>query len=69
MSFITYEIKKVSGAKGHGENYIKVKPPLIRHLLRKRLLKSVQTKNVHFPNSLKHTEEKRRKLKKFVRYL
>ena len=26
--------KKVSGAKGHGKNYIKVKPPLVRHLLR-----------------------------------
>ena len=30
--------KKVSGAKNHGENYIKVRPPLIRHLLRNRLL-------------------------------
>ena len=26
--------KKVSGAKDHGKNYIKVRPPLIRHLLR-----------------------------------
>ena len=26
--------KKVSGAKDHGENHIKVRPPLVRHLLR-----------------------------------
>ena len=26
---------KVSTAKDHGENYIKVRPPLVRHLLRK----------------------------------
>ena len=31
--------KKVSGAKDHGKNYIKVRPPLVRHLLRNRLLK------------------------------
>ena len=30
--------KKVSGAKDHGKNYIKVRPPLIRHLIRNRLL-------------------------------
>ena len=30
--------KKVSGAKDHGKNYIKVRLPLIRHLLRNRLL-------------------------------
>ena len=24
--------KKVSGAKDHGKNYIKVRPPLVRHL-------------------------------------
>ena len=29
--------KKVSGAKGHGKNYIKVRPPLVCHLLRDRL--------------------------------
>ena len=29
--------KKVSGAKDHGKNYIKVRPPLVRHLLRNRL--------------------------------
>ena len=30
--------KKVSGTKDHGKNYIKVKPPLVRHLLGNRLL-------------------------------
>ena len=30
--------KKVSGANDHGKNYIKVRPPLVRHLLRNRLL-------------------------------
>ena len=30
--------KKVSGAKDHGKNYIKVRPPLVRHILRNRLL-------------------------------
>ena len=30
--------KKVSGAKDHGKIYIKVRPPLVRHLLRDRLL-------------------------------
>ena len=29
--------KKVSGAKDHGKNYIKVRPPLVHHLLRNRL--------------------------------
>ena len=29
--------KKVSRAKDHGKNYIKVRPPLGRHLLRNRL--------------------------------
>ena len=28
---------KVDTAKGHGKNYIKVRPPLVRHLLRNRL--------------------------------
>ena len=28
---------KISGAKDHGKNYIKVRPPLVRHLLRNRL--------------------------------
>ena len=31
--------KKVSGAKDHGENCIKVRPPLVHHLLRNRLFK------------------------------
>ena len=30
--------KKVSAAKYRGKNYIKVRPPLVRHLLRNRLL-------------------------------
>ena len=30
--------KKVSGAKDHGKNYIKVRPLLVRHLSRNRLL-------------------------------
>ena len=29
--------EKASGAKDHGKNYIKVRPPLVRHLLRNRL--------------------------------
>ena len=35
--------KKVSGAKDHGKSYIKVRPPLVRHLLRNRLLISIAT--------------------------
>ena len=35
--------KKVSGAKDHGKNYIKVRPALVRHLLRKHLLRLHQT--------------------------
>ena len=34
--------KKVSGAKDHGKNYIKVRPPLVRHILRNRLLQFSQ---------------------------
>ena len=30
--------KKVGGAKDHDKNYIKVRPPLMRHFLRDRLL-------------------------------
>ena len=30
--------KKVSAAKDHGKNYMKDRPPLVRHLLRNRLL-------------------------------
>ena len=29
--------KKVSAAKDHGKNYMKDRPPLVRHLLRNRL--------------------------------
>ena len=36
--------KKVSGTKDHGKNYIKVKPPLVRHLLRNRLF--------HWPDAI-----------------
>ena len=35
--------KKVSGTEDHGKNYIKVRPPLIRHLLRNRLLTPILT--------------------------
>ena len=31
--------KKVGGVKDHGKNYIKVRPPLVRHLLGNRVLK------------------------------
>ena len=34
--------KKVNGAKDHGKNYMKVRPPLVRHLLRNHLF------SVHF---------------------
>ena len=30
--------KKVSGTKDHDKNYIKVRPPLVHHLLRNRVL-------------------------------
>ena len=29
--------KKVSARKGHGKNYVRDRPPLVRHLLRNRL--------------------------------
>ena len=29
---------QLKSAKAHGKNYIKVRPPLVRHLLRNRLL-------------------------------
>ena len=38
MSFIAYQIKIIGGAKDHGKNYIKVRRPLVRNLLRNRLL-------------------------------
>ena len=46
MSYLrlTYEYEsyalpdaKISTTKDHGENYMKVKPPMVRHLLRNRL--------------------------------
>ena len=37
MSFIAYQIKKVSGAKDHGKNDINVRPPPVRHLLHDHL--------------------------------
>ena len=37
--------KKVSAAKHHGKNYIKVRPLLVRHLLRNRLLLVPRIKN------------------------
>ena len=40
--------EKVSGAKDHGKNYIKVKPPLVHHLLRNRPLSSVSCKMALF---------------------
>ena len=38
--------RKVSGAKDHGKNYIKVRPPLVRHLLRNRLLQKDRFKGL-----------------------
>ena len=32
---------KVGTAKDHGENYMKVRPPLVRHLLPNRLLQTI----------------------------
>ena len=37
MSFIFYQITKVSTAKDHGKNYMKDRPPLVHHLLHNRL--------------------------------
>ena len=34
ISFISYQIRKVSTEKDHGKNYMKDRPPLVRHLLR-----------------------------------
>ena len=33
--------EKVSGAKNHGKNYIEVRPPPVRHLLRNYLLSRI----------------------------
>ena len=32
---------QLKSAKAHGKNYIKVRPPLVRHLLRNRLLSTM----------------------------
>ena len=42
--------KKVNGAKDHGKNYIKVGPPLVRHLLRDRLLLLLEFGNTTGPS-------------------
>ena len=34
--------KNVSSAKDHGKNFIKIRPPLVRHLLRNHLLSTVK---------------------------
>ena len=39
--------KKVSGSKDPGKNYIKVRPPLVRHLLRNRLFHSYTYHDVY----------------------
>ena len=44
---------KVGAAKDHGENYMKVKPPLVRHLQPNRLL------CVSIPETLLHLTLKR----------
>ena len=44
--------EKVSGAKDHGKNYIKVRPCPLRHLLRNRLLIALLTTRL----SLSHTK-------------
>ena len=40
--------KNFSRAKDHGKNYIKVRPPLVRHLLRNRLYESLIFKDMTF---------------------
>ena len=39
---------QLMSSKAHGKNYIKVKPHLVRHLLRDRLLYFVHLLRVHF---------------------
>ena len=39
--------KNVSGAKVHGKNYIKVRPPLVRHVLRNRPLIANLSTSIH----------------------
>ena len=54
--------KKVSGAKDHGKNYIKVRPPLVRHLLGNRLL------NYYFFHHFFHQVEHAWATKTYVPY-
>ena len=37
---------KVSAAEDHGENYMKVRPPIVRHLLRKCLLSAIKPSKI-----------------------
>ena len=43
----TFSNTKVSAAKNHCENYMKVRPPLVRHLLRNRLLNVSKATIIH----------------------
>ena len=52
MSFIAYQIK-ISGAKDHGKNYIKVRPPLVRHLA----LSSIICNNYSPPQSFQRRKK------------
>ena len=42
---VTELVLQLKSAKAHGKNYIKVKPHLVRHLLRNRLLTTVLNGN------------------------
>ena len=62
--------KKVSGAKDHGKNYIKVRPPLVSHLLHNRLSYSKQwnhTANRYFRCGSKFVEKVLKIASKFER--
>ena len=48
-------VLQLKSAKAHGKNYIKVKPHLVRHLLRNRLLKVVDFMLVHSVATLRTT--------------
>ena len=45
--------KKVIGAKDHGKNYIEVRPPLVRHLFRNRLLSTSHVFSIRRQRSVK----------------
>ena len=49
---------KVSGAKDHGENNIKVRPPMIRHLLRNRLFKRAFVREGRLSQSAQNRQNK-----------